>query len=49
MVETLTFSDKDETAEDYRKIQKAFGTDYYEAEEKQEVFKRFLKRMAYKP
>ena len=43
MVETLAFSDEDEIAEDYRKIQKIFGTDFYEVEVKQETFRKFLK------
>ena len=48
MVDTLVFSDEDEIARDFRLIQKAFGTDYYEAEAKQESFGRFLKKIAYK-
>ena len=43
MVETLSFSDEDEIAEDYQKIQKTFGTDFYEVEVKQETFRKFLK------
>jgi transposase len=48
-VDTLVFSDEDEIAHDYQKIQKAFGTDFYEAEVKQEAFGRFLKKITYKP
>jgi hypothetical protein len=48
MADTLAFSNEDEIARDYRLIQKAFGTDFYEAEVKQEVFGRFLKKIAYK-
>jgi hypothetical protein len=48
LVDTLAFSDEDEIAQDYRLIQKAFGTDFYEAEAKQEVFGRFLRKIAYK-
>lgn len=48
MVDTLAFSDEDEIARDYRLIQKAFGTDFYEVEVKQEMFGRFLKRITYK-
>lgn len=43
MVDTLAFSDEDGIARDYRLIQKAFRTDFYETEVKQEVFGRFLK------
>lgn len=46
LVDTLTFSDEDEIANDYKKIQKAFGTDYYEVDVKQEAFGRFLKRIS---
>ena len=48
LVDTLAFSAEDEIAQDYRLIQKVFGTDFYEAEVKQEVFSRFLKRIAFK-
>lgn len=47
LVDTLTFSDEDEIARDYQLIQKTFGTDFYEAETKQEAFSRFLKKIAY--
>jgi len=46
-VDTLKFSPVDEVAEDYRKIQNAFGTDLYDVEVKQEVFSRFLKKIQY--
>jgi transposase len=47
-IETLVFSDEDEIARDYQKIQKAFGTDFYEVEVKQESFGRFLKKISLK-
>lgn len=47
LVDILTFSDEDEIAQDYRLIQKTFGTDFYEVEVKQEVFNRFLKKIRY--
>lgn len=47
LVDTLAFSDQDETARDYQLIQKTFGTDFYEVEAKQEAFNRFLKRIRY--
>lgn len=47
-MDTLSFSDEDEVAQDYRLIQKAFWTDYYEVEVKQEAFARFLKKIALK-
>lgn len=46
-VDTLVFSAQDETALDYQRIQKTFGTDFYEVEAKQESFNRFLKRIRY--
>lgn len=45
LVDTLAFSDEDEIAKDYRLIQKAFGTDFYYAEVRQEAFGRFLKKI----
>lgn len=47
-VDTLTFSDEDEIARDYQRIQKTFGTDFYEVEVKQEAFGRFLKKISLK-
>ena len=47
LVDTLVFSDKDEVAQDYEQIQKVFGTEFYEAEVRQEVFNRFLKKISY--
>ena len=44
-VDTLAFSDQDEIAKDYQLIQKAFGTDFYDVEVKQETFGRFLKKI----
>lgn len=49
LVDTLVFSNKDETAQDYQSIQKTFGTAYYEVEAKQEAFGRFLKKIIYQP
>lgn len=49
MVDTLTFSDEDEIAQDYQLIQKCFGTDFYDAEAKQEAFNRFLQKISYRP
>lgn len=43
IVETLAFSDEDEIAQDYMKIQKTFASNMYDVEIKQEAFKRFLK------
>lgn len=45
LVDTLTFSDEDQIAQDYRLIQKAFGTDFYDVKVKQETFGRFLKKI----
>lgn len=45
LVDTLTFSDEDAIAKDYQLIQKAFGTDCYDVEVKQEAFGRFLKKI----
>ncbi len=45
MVDTLEFSDEDEIANDYKKIQKVYGTDLYDVEVKQEAFGRFLKKI----
>jgi hypothetical protein len=47
-VDTLMFSDEDEIARDYQLIQKAFGTDFYEVQAKQETFGRFLKKISLK-
>lgn len=49
LVDTLAFSDEDAIAKDYRLIQKAFGTNFYDVEVKQEAFGRFLKRISYEP
>lgn len=48
MIDTLTFSDEDEIAQDYQLIQKTFKTDFYEVEVKQEAFSRFLKKITYR-
>ena len=48
-VETLSFSDLDETAEDYKFIQQTFWMDDYENEAKQEVFNRFFEKITYRP
>lgn len=47
LVNTLVFSPLDEIAQDYQRIQKTFGTDFYEVEAKQETFTRFLKKIKY--
>ena len=46
-VDTLAYSDKDEIAEDYRKIQAAFLTDFYYVYPRQEVFNKFLKSISW--
>lgn len=46
-VDTLVFSAQDEITLDYQRIQKTFGTDFYEVETKQETFTRFLKKIKY--
>ena len=45
MVPTLQFSNEDQIALDYRRIQETFGTEFYYAYSKQEDFKRFFKEM----
>jgi len=45
MVPTLKFSNQDQIALDYRKIQDTFGTEFYYAYSKQEDFKRFFNDM----
>lgn len=45
MVPGLKFSNEDRIAQDYRQIQKTFGTDFYYAYAKQEDFKRFFREM----
>jgi transposase len=45
IVETLAFSDDDETALDYKLIQGTFGTSFYDIYPKQEVFNKFLKNI----
>ena len=42
-VDTLAYSNEDETAEDYKRIQETFGTDFYYVYPRQEVFNKFLK------
>ena len=44
-VETQIFSNEDETAQDYRKIQEAFKTEFYDAYPRQEKFNRFLRNI----
>jgi transposase len=43
LVDTLTYSDKDEIALDYKLIQETFGTDFYNTFHRQESFNKFLK------
>lgn len=45
MVPSLKFSSEDQIAQDYRQIQRTFGTDFYYAYAKQEDFKRFFQEM----
>lgn len=45
LVPSLKFSPEDQVAADYRKIQETFGTDFYYAYVKQEIFKRFFSEM----
>jgi hypothetical protein len=47
LVDTLVFSDMDEIAQDYKLIQRTFGTDFYQVNAKQEAFNRFLKSIRY--
>lgn len=43
IVETLSYSDEDEIALDYKLIQEAFGTNFYDIYSRQEIFNKFLK------
>ena len=45
---TLKFSNEDQIALDYKKIQETFGTEFYFAYAKQEDFKRFFQSMKLK-
>jgi len=45
-VETLSYSDDDQIALDYKMIQGAFGTDFYDIYPRQEVFNKFLKNIS---
>ena len=42
MVDTLEFSNEDEIAQDYSKIQKMFGSDIYNVYHRQEAFDKLL-------
>jgi hypothetical protein len=46
LVDTLTYSDQDEIALDYKLIQEVFGTNFYMIYPRQEVFNRFLKKIS---
>jgi len=46
IVDTLVFTDEDEIALDYRKIQDLFGTNSYNIFFRQEIFNRFLNSIA---
>jgi transposase len=46
LVETLAYSDEDETALDYKIIQEVFNVDFYYIYPKQEMFNKFLKSIA---
>ena len=48
LVPGLKFSPEDQIAEDYRRIQETFGTDFYYAYVKQEIFKRFFSEIGLK-
>lgn len=41
-VDTLQYSDQDEIALDYKRIQDTYGTDFYDIYPRQEVFNKFL-------
>jgi transposase len=43
LVDTLEYSDEDQIAQDYKKIQETFGTEFYNIYPRQEVFNKFLK------
>jgi transposase len=45
-VDTLEYSNEDEIALDYKRIQETFGTSFYNVYPKQEVFNRFLKSIS---
>lgn len=45
LVDTLEYSDEDEIALDYKRIQQLFGTDFYEMFARVEVFNKFFKKM----
>lgn len=45
LVDTLTFSQDDETATDYKLIQDIYGTDCYNIYQRQEVFNKYLKNI----
>jgi hypothetical protein len=44
-VETLSYSDEDEIALDYRVIQETFGTNFYDIYPRQEIFNKFLQNI----
>jgi transposase len=46
LVETLAYSNDDEVAQDYKRIQEMFGTDCYNIYLRQEIFNKFLKSIA---
>ena len=46
LVESIEYTDKDEIAIDYRKIQEAFNVDFYYIYPRQEIFNKFLKSIA---
>lgn len=45
-VDTPAYSDEDEIAMDYKRIQQTFGTDFNNIYPKQEVFNRFLRSIS---
>ncbi len=46
LVDTLVFSNEDEIAMDFRKIQNTFGSNFNNIYLRQEVFNRLLKNMS---
>lgn len=46
LVDTLEFSTEDQIAQDYRRIQDMFNTDFYNVYSRQEVFNRYLRKIA---
>ena len=47
LVDSLAYSDEDEIALDYKRVQELFGTDCYNMYLRQEIFNKFLKSIAF--